>query len=216
VSAERRLHRLSTVDALTEALRRRILDDELRPGTALREEQLSREYGVARHSLRSALRALQGEGLVQIEPNRGARVTSLGPEEVRGLAELRTALEVEGARLALQRGGGRLPRYVHESAEHLASVCRRRRPSWGAVAEAHEAFHHAIVRAAESPRLEAVHRHAGAELRLFVLQLPPAWTFERIASDHLELVGRLEGEGSEALRPHIAESTEALLAASSH
>jgi DNA-binding GntR family transcriptional regulator len=214
VSAERRLARLSTVDALTEALRARILDDDLRPGTALREEQLSREYGVARHSLRSALRALQVEGLVQIEPNRGARVASLGPEDVRGLAELRTALEVEGARLALQRGDGRLPREVHESAKHLAAVCRRRRPSWGAVAEAHEAFHHAIVRAAESPRLEAVHRQAGAELRLFVLQLPPAWTFERIASDHLELVRRLESEGAEALRPHIAESTDALLAAS--
>lgn len=214
MSAERRLARLSTVDALTEALRRRILDDDLRPGTALREEQLSREYGVARHSLRSALRALQAEGLVQIEPNRGARVASLGPEDVRGLADLRTALEVEGARLALQRGGGRLPRQVHESADHLASVCRRRRPSWGAVAEAHEAFHHAIVRAAESPRLEAVHRQAGAELRLFVLQLPPAWTFERIASDHLELVRRLESEGAEALRPHIAESTDALIAVS--
>ena len=214
MSAERRLARLSTVDALTEALRQRILDDDLRPGTALREEQLSREYGVARHSLRSALRALQAEGLVQIEPNRGARVASLGPEDVRGLADLRTALEVEGARLALQRGGGRLPRQVHESADHLASVCRRRRPSWGAVAEAHEAFHHAIVRAAESPRLEAVHRQAGAELRLFVLQLPPAWTFERIASDHLELVRRLESEGAEALRPHIAESTDALLAVS--
>jgi DNA-binding GntR family transcriptional regulator len=215
VSAERRFARLSTVDALTEALRRRILDDELRPGTALREEQLSREYGVARHSLRSALRALHAEGLVQIEPNRGARVASMGPEDVRGLAELRTAVEVEGARLALRRGGGRLPRQVHESAERLASVCRRRRASWGAVAEAHEAFHHEIVRAAESRRLEVVHRQAGAELRLFVLQLPPAWTFERIASDHLELLGRLESEGPEALRAHIAESTDALLAVSS-
>jgi DNA-binding GntR family transcriptional regulator len=211
VSAERRVARLSTVDALTEALRRRILDDELRPGTALREEQLSRQYGVARHSLRSALRALQVEGLVQIEPNRGARVASLGPEDVRSLAELRTALEVEAARLALQRGGGRLARHVHESAERLASVCRRRRPSWGEVAEAHEAFHHAIVRAAESPRLEALHRQAGAELRLFVLQLPPAWTFERLASDHLELVRQLEAEGPEALRRHIAEATDALL-----
>jgi DNA-binding GntR family transcriptional regulator len=215
VSAERRLARLSTVDALTEALRGRILDDELRPGTALREEQLSREYGVARHSLRSALRALQDEGLVQIEPNRGARVASLSPEDLRGLAELRTALEVEAARLALDRGDGRLPRQVHESAERLASVCRRRRPSWGAVGEAHEGFHHAIVRAAGSPRLEAVHRQAGAELRLFVLQLPPAWTFERIAADHLELVRRLESGGPEALRPHIAEATEALLSGSS-
>jgi hypothetical protein len=52
-------------------------------------------------------------------------------------------------------------------------------------------------------------------LALFVLQLPPAWTFGRIVSDHLELVDRLECEGPEVLRPHIAESTEALLTGSS-
>jgi DNA-binding GntR family transcriptional regulator len=205
---------LTTVDALTESLRRRILDGDLKPGTPLREEALSSEYDVARHSLRSALRALQGEGIVQIEPNRGARVKSLSPEDVRGLSELRTALELEGARMALARGDGSLPASVHQAAERLAALCRRARPSWGAVAEAHEALHHEIVLAADSPRLAAAHQQAGAELRLFVLQLPPSWTLERIASDHLELVRRLEADGAEVLRPHIAESTQALLSAS--
>jgi DNA-binding GntR family transcriptional regulator len=199
------------VDALADSLRRRILAGELKPGTPLREEALSSEYDVARHSLRSALRTLQGEGIVQIEPNRGARVKSLSPEDVRGLSELRIALEVEAARMALDRGGGRLPRSVHAALERLVSACRRRRASWGSVAEAHEALHHEIVLAAHSRRLAEVHRQAGAELRLFVLQLPPSWTLERIASDHIELVRRLEDEGAEALRPHIEESTRALL-----
>jgi DNA-binding GntR family transcriptional regulator len=199
------------VDALTETLRRRILDGDLQPGTPLREEALSSEYDVARHSLRSALRSLQGEGIVKIEPNRGARVKSLSPEDVRGLSELRMALEVEAARMALERGGGKLPASVHRSADRLAALCRRSPPSWGAVAEAHEALHHEIVLAADSPRLAAAHQQAGAELRLFVLQLPPSWTLERIASDHLELVRQLEQRGAEVLRPHIAESTRALL-----
>lgn len=196
---------------LADSLRRRILAGELKPGTPLREEALSSEYEVARHSLRSALRTLQGEGIVQIEPNRGARVTSLSPEDVRGLSELRIALEVEAARMALERGGGRLPEAVHRALERLVAVCRRDRASRGAVAEAHEALHHQIVLAAQSARLAEVHRQAGAELRLFVLQLPPSWTLERIASDHIELVRRLESEGAEALRPHIEESTQALL-----
>ena len=136
---------LTTVDALTQAIRRRILDGDLKPGTPLREEALSGEYDVARHSLRSALRTLQGEGIVQIEPNRGARVKSLSPEDVRGLSELRIALELEAARMALERHGGTLPASVHRAAERLASLCRRARPSWGAVAEAHEALHHEIV-----------------------------------------------------------------------
>jgi DNA-binding GntR family transcriptional regulator len=206
-----RLARLSAVDALAEALRTRILEGELAPGTPLREEALAGEYDVARHTLRSALRALQGEGIVQILPNRGARVTSLSGEDVRGLSDLRVALEVEAARMALERADGRLPASVHEAADRLAALCRRRRPAWGPVAEAHEALHHSIVRAADSPRMEAVHRQTGAELRLFVLQLPPSWTFERMAADHLDLVRRLEEEGPDALRPHIAESTRALL-----
>jgi len=202
---------LTTVDALTEALRRRILDGSLEPGTPLREEALSREYDVARHSLRSALRTLQGEGIVQIEPNKGARVKSLSPEDVRGLSELRIALEVEAARMALERHGGKLPASVHRAAERLVALCRRPRPSWGAVAEAHEALHHEIVLAADSPRLAEAHQLAGAELRLFVLQLPPSWTPERLAAVNLALVERLESEGAEVLRPHIAESTRALL-----
>jgi DNA-binding GntR family transcriptional regulator len=201
------------VDALADSLRERILAGELKPGTPLREEALSSEYDVARHSLRSALRTLQGEGIVQIEPNRGARVKSLSAEDVRGLSELRLALEVEAARMALERGGGRLPAAVHRALDRLVSACRRERPSWGAVAEAHEALHHEIVRAAKSARLAEVHRQAGAELRLFVLQLPTTWTLERIATDHVELVRRLEADGCDALRPHIEESTRALLEA---
>jgi DNA-binding GntR family transcriptional regulator len=199
------------VDSVVESLRARILAGELKPGTPLREEALSSEYDVARHSLRSALRTLQGEGIVQIEPNRGARVKSLSPEDVRGLSELRLALETEAARMALERGGGRLPAAVHRALDRLVAACRRSRPSWGAVAEAHEALHHEIVLAAESPRLAEVHRQAGAELRLFVLQLPPSWTLERIADDHVDLVRELEAAGADALRPHIEESTRALL-----
>jgi DNA-binding GntR family transcriptional regulator len=201
----------SRVDALADSLRERILAGELKPGTPLREEALSREYDVARHSLRSALRTLQGEGIVEIEPNRGARVKSLSPEDVRGLSELRLALEVEAARVALERGGGRLPRSVHRALDDLVAACRRSRASWGAVAEAHEALHHAIVLAADSRRLADVHRQAGAELRLFVLQLPATWTLERIAEDHIELIRALESEGADALRPHIEESTRARL-----
>ena len=201
----------STVDALAGSLRERILDGELEPGTPLREEALSREYEVARHSLRSALRTLQGEGIVELEPNRGARVKTLSADDVTSLSELRLALEIEAARMALQSGAG-LPASVHEALHRLVRACRRSRPSWGSVAELHEAFHHAIVLAAHSPRLAEAHGRAGAELRLFVLQLPDTWTFERIAADHEALVSELESTGAEALRPHIEEATAALLA----
>ena len=55
--------------------------------------------------MRAALRALEAEGVVTIERNRGARVRSFTRAEVEALGELRIALEVEAARLALARHG---------------------------------------------------------------------------------------------------------------
>jgi DNA-binding GntR family transcriptional regulator len=211
MSSQRRLETVSAVDALVAALRPQILEGELAGDTRLREQDLSDDYGVARHTIRAALRQLAAEGLVTIEPNRGARVASLGPDELRELADLRIALEVESARLALERGEGLLPDAVHERAEQLARVCERKRPQWAAVVDAHDALHSSIVEAAESPRLEAAYRALAGELHLVIVQLRPAWTLERMATDHLDLVRDLERKGAEVLRPHIRESTEALV-----
>ena len=206
----KRLERTSTVDALAAALRPRILDGELAPGARLREQELSDGYGVARHTLRAALRALEAEGLVRIEPNRGARVASLDPHDLDALADLRIALETEAARLALDRGSGILPPAVHRSADQLAALCRRRRPAWSAIVDAHEALHAEIVAAARSPRIEQAHQALAGELRLFIAQLRPAWSLEKMAADHLALVDDIEQEGPDVLRPHIRESTAAL------
>ena len=65
---------VTTVETVTAALRREILQGERPGGQRLVEQELTARYGVARHTLRSALRQLAGEGLVRIEPNRGARV----------------------------------------------------------------------------------------------------------------------------------------------
>lgn len=213
MSAQRRLEVVSTVDALVAALRPQILEGGLPGGERLREQDLSDDYGVARHTIRTALRQLAAEGLVVIEPNRGAHVASLGPDELRDLADLRIALEVESARLALERGDGLLPDVVHERAEQLARTCERKRPAWGSIVEAHDALHTAIVEAAASPRLTAAYRSLTGELRLVIVQLRPEWTLERMASDHLKLVRDLERKGAEVLRPHVRESTAALIAA---
>jgi len=203
---------VSTVDAVTDALRREILDGERPAGTRLVEQELCARYGVARHSLRAALRALAGEGLIKVEPNRGARVAELSPVDITGLYELRAALETEAARLALERHG-RMPPPVHRILQRLVDACEAEPFAWGPVNEAHADLHHAIVAAAGSPRIEAAHRALSGELRLFLLQLEPLWTPERMTADHVALVDGLEREGPEILRTHLRESAAALAAA---
>ena len=204
------LARVSTVDALAAALRTRILDGDLAAGERLREQELADAYGVARHSLRAALRALAAEALVTIEPNRGARVASLTPDDLEPMFELRTALELEAAALALQRHGHRLPKAVHDAVRLMAAVCEQPDPPWSAVVEAHDAVHHALVAAADSPRILRAYEALAGEMRLFVIQLRPSWSLERMAEHHERLLADLEEQGPEPLRAHLAEGLASL------
>jgi DNA-binding GntR family transcriptional regulator len=207
------LRRLSVVDELAELLRSAILEGRLAAGAPLRELELAESHGVSRHSLRAALRRLADEGLVRIEPHRGARVASLDPAQLAGLFEVRTALEVEAARLALERHSGRLPAPVHAALRRLVAATGRARPSWAEVAHRHSDLHGAIVAAAGSARLDAEYARLDAELDLFLLQLRPVWPLDRMRSHHEELVAGLEHEGAEVLRRHLHDGLAAVLAA---
>jgi len=207
------LQRISTIDAIAAALRKRILDGELGPGQRLRELELAEAYGVARHSLRAALRALAGEGLLVIEPNRGARVAELTARDAAALFELRAALELEAAHLALERHGGHLPKSVRDAVRLLAAVCEQEDPPWSAVVDAHHRVHGELVAAAVSPRIERAYGALAGEMRLFVIRLKPTWSLERMAAHHEQLLAGLEGQGVGALRRHLDEGAATLLPA---
>jgi DNA-binding GntR family transcriptional regulator len=204
------LQRTTTVDALADALRRRILDGELAPGARLRERELCEYYGVARHSLRAALRALASDGLVRIEAHRGAQVVQLTPDDVRWLYELRAALELEAAHLALERNGGRLPPEVHGALASLQAACAGDDPAWSAINEAHADLHDAIVAAARSPRIAQAHAALSGEMRLFLLALKPHLPADRLAADHAALIRGLERDGPDVLREHLRAAAETL------
>jgi DNA-binding GntR family transcriptional regulator len=209
-TSARPLGRVSTVDALVGALRARIVEGELEPGRRLRERELTEEYGVARHSVRAALRSLAADGLVRIELNRGASVALLDDAELAGLYDLRAALELEAVHLALERHGGRLPGEVREAVAELADVCRGPEPAWGDVADAHNGVHVALVRASGSERIARAYDALAGEMLLFLRQLRPLWTLDRMASDHERLVEDIERDGPEALREHLRQSRRAV------
>jgi DNA-binding GntR family transcriptional regulator len=87
-----------------ERLHDEIASGQLRPGEQLVEARLAAELGVSKTPVREALIRLQRDGLVEIEPYRGARVRELSPRDVREILELRRLLECHIAReLAAQR-----------------------------------------------------------------------------------------------------------------
>jgi DNA-binding GntR family transcriptional regulator len=104
-------------DVITDAIRQSILSGAFKPGERLVEDRLAADYGVSRNPVREALRSLQGEGLVEVAPRRGAVVARLSDEEAREIIELRAALEGLSARLACRRSTPALKATIAEILE---------------------------------------------------------------------------------------------------
>jgi DNA-binding GntR family transcriptional regulator len=202
----------TAVAALTANLRDRILDGDLAPGERLIERALVEEHDVSRVTARSALARLAADGLVVLEPHRGGRVSSLDPEQLHDLFALRTALEVEAARIALAERPDELDAELGAAVDALAVACRPKRVVWRRVGEAHEEVHRALVDAARSPRISAAHHALAAELRLFVVRLKPVWTPQEMVSHHEQLRRELRTDGPEAVRRHLADGEHAVAA----
>jgi len=202
----------TTVATLATALRDRILNGDLSPGARLIEREIVERYDVARVTARSALARLAAEGLVVTESHRGARVASLDDRDLHDLFALRTALEVEAARIALSERPDELDAELGDAVDALTRVCRAKRVVWRRVVDAHEEVHRALVDAAHSPRISAVHRSLAGELRLFVVALRPVWSPDEMVTHHEKLRRELQTEGPEAVRRHLSEGEHAVAA----
>ncbi|HET6530098.1 MAG TPA: GntR family transcriptional regulator [Actinoplanes sp.] len=74
-------------------LRTAILGGVLGPGDRVRQEDVAQQFGASRLPVREALQMLAAEGLIEHEPNKGARVPRLGMHEVDVMYRMREQLE---------------------------------------------------------------------------------------------------------------------------
>lgn len=90
-----------------EELKRQILVGEIPPGTRMMEVELADEMGVSRTPIREAIRKLEKEGLVTIEPRRGAYASDISIKDMLDVLEVRQDLEGMAAALAGAKGDRR-------------------------------------------------------------------------------------------------------------
>jgi DNA-binding GntR family transcriptional regulator len=81
-------------------LREIILRGYLKPGDRLDQDEIAQRLGVSRIPLRSAIRTLSAEGLIELNPHYGATVTKLSPSAVQDIFQIRAMVEGYAAQLA--------------------------------------------------------------------------------------------------------------------
>lgn len=143
--------RQSLWEPIAAALRRAIILGELPPGLHLEEPSLAEKFGVSRIPVREALARLAHEGLVRIEPRRGAFVVGMTVDEIHDVYDLRQLIEVHAVRRAIERVGRAELAGLQQQVDLMAEAVRLNRLD--RVAEPDVSFHRQIVVLAGSRRL---------------------------------------------------------------
>jgi DNA-binding GntR family transcriptional regulator len=86
-------------------LREAIVTNTLKPGTRLRADDLAKKLGVSKTPVREALRKLQAEDLITVQPGNALTVKSISEEQLFEIYYTREALEGMAARLAAENCG---------------------------------------------------------------------------------------------------------------
>ena len=205
----------SKADLVHRQLREEIQLGELAPGTPLSELPLVERTGASRTPVREALRRLAAEGLVDLTPRQGARVSRVSLQTVRDLFDFRAMLEPTAVRQATELAAVD-PAVKRQFADLRSEFQRiqRRAPSQDrsrAFYELADRFDWAVIGATRNEHL----RRTIAELRPHTARLrnlshvDPQRVDVSVA-EHLSMCDALlagdAGEAAAAIAEHLAQS----------
>jgi DNA-binding GntR family transcriptional regulator len=206
------LGRDTTAKVVAERLREEIQHGTLAPGTRLRQNDVAQRFGVSTTPVREAFAQLQAEGLVRIDPHRGAVVFHPSVDDVLEFYEIREALES----LAVSHAIPNLRAEVARELDAVIDLMRRTEDprQW---LKLNDQFHLRLYEAAGRPRLSALIdslRDASAPyIHMFVASRPLS---ERANEQHhaiLDACVRRDAPGARrAIREHLRTASRELAA----
>ncbi len=114
--------------SVTESIRSAIAAGRFKAGDRLPERELCELTGVSRTLVREAMRQLESEGIIKVEPHRGPFVATLSREQAEGVYQVRLELEGLACRLFAEKATEPQRRALKEAFKDLQAAARRSDP----------------------------------------------------------------------------------------
>lgn len=196
---------LTLSEEVYQHLKKLIVTSELLPGTPLQEVELSIQLDVSRTPVREALRTLESEGLVEIQPRRGARVAQISRQDVWDAYEARVWVEPRTAAKAAKNINEDVLAELEELVEEMP-VDPTTHEEASRVLEADYKFHSLIAKAASNRFIATVVSEAHTMTQRAAYFVPPERYF-RSREEHRGILNTIVEGDSEAaadlMRNHL-------------
>lgn len=191
-------------EAVLDRVRDLIIQGELRPASRLNERLLCERLNISRTPLREALKSLAGEGLVELQPNRGARVTPLTVEKVREVFRVLSVLEALAGELACANASD--ADIAEIQAMHYQMVAHYRRGELAQYFRYNQAIHIRIVESGGNSTLAQTYRQLNAHVRRarYLANLSPE-RWEKAVNEHEAMLQALVARNPRRLEVLLAE-----------
>jgi DNA-binding GntR family transcriptional regulator len=182
IVSDKRRHK-TAASFVVDALRQGILDGTIKEGTPLRQDELADKFGLSRMPIRDAIRQLESEGLVVLEPHKGATVATMTIEDIVEIFDMRIMAECTALKIAF---GNIAENHLAELNDIVDAMDATKDPD--RLSRLNQRFHELLYQGAKRPRLQSLikslHESVDRYLRFLLINLD---YHKRSQQDHKQL-----------------------------
>lgn len=183
-------------EVIFNTLRKAIVQGDLAPGERLMEVKLAEKMGVSRTPVREAIRKLEIEGLVIMEPRKGVYVAEVTNKDVNDVLELRSFLDGFATRLAAKRMDKKDLDKIKEIQKEFESFAKNKDLD-GAIKKDIE-FHELVYNSSKNEKLIQILNNLREQVDRFrVIYLKQVNIYSAVTKEHKEIIAALESANEE-------------------
>jgi len=183
---------------ITDRLRNMIVEGVLTAGEKVPEKALCEKLAVSRTPMREALKVLAAEGLLTLEPNRGARVREMTVDDLEEVFPLMGALEALAGELAC---ANITPAQMNElERSHQRMIKHYQKNELSGYFRHNQRIHEIIMQAANNPTLSSMYESLAIRVRrarYMANMSTERW--QQAVDEHEEIIDALEKRDGQRL-----------------